>query len=60
MPFVNNWSSFVQIDTYIENDLMVSLEIYRGSSQDGNQTIKDDFDDVQHVVKIKKSLSLFI
>lgn len=39
---------------------MVSLEIYRGSSQDGNQTIKDDFDDVQHLVKIKKSLSLFI
>lgn len=50
----------MQIDTYLENDLMVSLDIYRGSSPDGNQTIKRDFDDVQHLVKIKMSLSFFI
>lgn len=50
----------MQIDTYIESDLRVSMEIYIGSSPDGNQTIKQDFDDVQHLVKIKKSLSLFI
>nr|XP_046242070.1 tetraspanin-9-like isoform X3 [Scatophagus argus] len=38
-----------EIDTYFEKDLMQSLEIYRESSQEGNKTIKDDFDAVQHL-----------
>ncbi|XP_022076306.1 leukocyte surface antigen CD53-like [Acanthochromis polyacanthus] len=37
-----------EIDTYFERDLMRSLEIYRDSSPEGNQTIKDDFDAVQY------------
>lgn len=40
----------MQVDTYMESDLMQSLKIYRDSSQDGNKTIKDDFDAVQHLV----------
>lgn len=42
--------SVVQIDTYFENDLMRSLEIYRQSSPESNKTIKEDFDAVQHLV----------
>lgn len=42
--------SLVQIDTYFERDLMRSLEIYRGSSPEGNKTIRADFDTVQHLV----------
>lgn len=37
-----------KVHTYLENDLMVSLRIYRDSSPEGNQTIKQDFDAVQH------------
>lgn len=40
----------LQIDTYFEKDLMQSLEIYRQSHPEGNKTIKDDFDAVQHLV----------
>lgn len=43
----------MQVNTYMESDLMVSLNIYRGSSPDGNQTIKQDFDAVQHLVKVE-------
>lgn len=50
----------MQVHTYMESDLMASLNIYRGSSPDGNQTIKQDFDAVQHLVKMKKSPLLFI
>uniref|UniRef100_A0A3Q3WA65 Tetraspanin n=1 Tax=Mola mola TaxID=94237 RepID=A0A3Q3WA65_MOLML len=39
-----------EIDTYMERDLMQSLEIYRESTQEGNKTIKDEFDAVQHLV----------
>ncbi|KAG7234953.1 hypothetical protein INR49_003473 [Caranx melampygus] len=38
-----------EIDTYFERDLMRSLEIYRGSSPEGNKTIRADFDAVQHL-----------
>ncbi|KAM8761226.1 leukocyte surface antigen CD53-like isoform 3-T4 [Acanthopagrus schlegelii] len=38
-----------EIDTYFEKDLMQSLEIYRQSRPEGNKTIKDDFDAVQHL-----------
>lgn len=44
----------MQVDTYMESDLMQSLKIYRDSSQDGNKTIKDDFDAVQHLVSNQK------
>lgn len=44
------WMSVVQIDTFFEEDLMRSLEIYRQSSPEGNETIRDDFDAVQHLV----------
>ncbi len=40
----------VQIDTFFEKDLMQSLEIYRQSSPEGNKTIKEEFDAVQHLV----------
>ncbi|XP_073323098.1 leukocyte surface antigen CD53-like [Pagrus major] len=40
-----------EIDTYFERDLMQSLEIYRQSSPEGNKTIKDDFDAVQHLFR---------
>lgn len=42
--------SLMQIDSYFEKDLMRSLEIYRHSSLEGNKTIRDDFDAVQHLV----------
>lgn len=42
--------SVLQIETYFEKDLMQSLEIYRQSRPGANQTIKDDFDAVQHLV----------
>lgn len=48
----------MQVHTYMESDLTVSLNIYRGSRPDGNQTIKNDFDDVQHLVKNKKIYTL--
>ncbi|TKS78060.1 CD53 Cell surface glycoprotein [Collichthys lucidus] len=38
-----------EIDSYFEKDLMQSLEIYRHSSLEGNKTIRDDFDAVQHL-----------
>lgn len=50
MCFEDNYPSVVQIDTYLEKDLMRSLEIYRESSHEGNKPIKDDFDAVQHLV----------
>ncbi|XP_061586116.1 leukocyte surface antigen CD53-like [Cololabis saira] len=40
-----------EIGTYFEEDLTLSLEIYRQSSPGGNHTIKDDFDTVQHLFK---------
>ncbi|KAM8748372.1 tetraspanin-4-like isoform 2-T3 [Acanthopagrus schlegelii] len=40
-----------EIDTYFEKDLMQSLEIYRQSRPEGNKTIKDDFDAVQHLFR---------
>ncbi|XP_068594848.1 leukocyte surface antigen CD53-like [Brachionichthys hirsutus] len=40
-----------QIDTYFEEDLMRSLEIYRQSSEEHNTTLKDEFDAVQHLFK---------
>nr|XP_033475191.1 uncharacterized protein LOC117252429 isoform X2 [Epinephelus lanceolatus] len=40
-----------EIDTYFENDLMRSLEIYRQSSPESNKTIKEDFDAVQHLFR---------
>ncbi|XP_010744050.1 leukocyte surface antigen CD53-like [Larimichthys crocea] len=40
-----------EIDSYFEKDLMRSLEIYRHSSLEGNKTIRDDFDAVQHLFK---------
>ncbi|XP_036954854.1 leukocyte surface antigen CD53-like isoform X1 [Acanthopagrus latus] len=40
-----------EIDTYFEKDLMQSLEIYRQSHPEGNKTIKDDFDAVQHLFR---------
>lgn len=40
-----------EIDTYFESDLRRSLEIYRDSSPEGNQTIKDDFDAVQYLFR---------
>lgn len=49
--------SLLQIDTYFEKDLMRSLEIYRGSSPEGNQTIRADFDAVQHLVNQLLTLS---
>ncbi|XP_069022245.1 leukocyte surface antigen CD53-like isoform X1 [Embiotoca jacksoni] len=39
-----------EIDTYFERDMMRSLEIYRQSSPESNQTLKNDFDAVQHLV----------
>lgn len=42
--------SAVQIDTFFENDMMRSLEIYRQSSPESNTTLKDDLDAVQHLV----------
>lgn len=39
------------IDTYFEEDLTRSLEIYKQSSPEGNKTIKDDFDAVQHLFR---------
>lgn len=50
MHIVGNYPSVVQIDMYLEKDLMQSLEIYRESSHEGNKTIKEDFDAVQHLV----------
>lgn len=44
----------------MESDLMQSLKIYRDSSQDGNKTIKDDFDAVQHLVSDQKVTLNFI
>lgn len=44
----------MQVDTYMESDLMQSLKIYRDSSEDGNKTIKNDFDAVQHLVNDQK------
>ncbi|XP_035514914.1 leukocyte surface antigen CD53-like [Morone saxatilis] len=38
-----------EIDTYFEKDLMQSLETYKQSSPEGNKTLKDDFDAVQHL-----------
>lgn len=49
----------MQVRTYLKGDLMASLEIYRGSSGDGNQTIKQDFDAVQFLVNDQKSHSEF-
>ncbi|XP_034548432.1 leukocyte surface antigen CD53-like isoform X2 [Notolabrus celidotus] len=46
-----NRCMLISIDTYFERDLMQSLEIYRQSSPEGNKTIKDDFDAVQHVFR---------
>lgn len=40
-----------KIDTYFEDDLRQSLEIYRQSSANENKDIRDDFDAVQHVFK---------
>ncbi|XP_034451740.1 leukocyte surface antigen CD53-like [Hippoglossus hippoglossus] len=40
-----------EIDSYFEKDLMQSLEIYRQSSPEGNKTIQEDFDAVQHLFR---------
>ncbi|XP_056142384.1 leukocyte surface antigen CD53-like [Lampris incognitus] len=40
-----------EIDTFFEKDLERSLEIYKHSPPNGNQTIKDDFDAVQYLFK---------
>ncbi|KAM9858482.1 leukocyte surface antigen CD53-like [Aulostomus maculatus] len=40
-----------KIETYFEKDLEQSLEIYRHSDPEGNRTIKDDFDAVQHLFR---------
>lgn len=56
MGIVDNYLSGVQIDTYMERDLMQSLEIYRESTQEGNKTIKDEFDAVQHLVNDQQTL----
>lgn len=46
-----------QIDKYFEKDLMKSLQIYRESNPGENVIIKDDFDDVQHIVSyIRRTL----
>ncbi|TKS78056.1 hypothetical protein D9C73_013118 [Collichthys lucidus] len=44
-----NRCMLITIDSYFEKDLMRSLEIYRHSSLEGNKTIRDDFDAVQHL-----------
>ncbi|KAG8011636.1 Leukocyte surface antigen CD53, partial [Nibea albiflora] len=44
----------MQIDSYFEKDLMRSLEIYRQSSPEGNKTIRNDFDAVQHLGCLQK------
>ncbi|KAM9392507.1 leukocyte surface antigen CD53-like [Pholidichthys leucotaenia] len=40
-----------EIDTYFERDLLQSLESYRTSGPGVNQTLKDEFDAVQHVFR---------
>ncbi|XP_034397735.1 leukocyte surface antigen CD53-like [Cyclopterus lumpus] len=40
-----------EIDTYFEDDLMRSLEIYRQLGPESNSTIRDDLDAVQHLFK---------
>ncbi|KAM7018850.1 leukocyte surface antigen CD53-like [Tautogolabrus adspersus] len=40
-----------EIDSFFEKELMQSLEIYRQSGPEGNKTIKDDFDAVQHLFR---------
>ncbi|XP_069557565.1 leukocyte surface antigen CD53-like isoform X2 [Brachyistius frenatus] len=40
-----------EIDTYFERDMMRSLEIYRQSSPESNQTLKNDFDAVQQLFR---------
>lgn len=49
---ITEFLSTVQIDTYFEKDLTQSLAVYRQSGPGENQTIKEDFDDVQHLVII--------
>uniref|UniRef100_UPI003AB0BA0E leukocyte surface antigen CD53-like n=1 Tax=Centroberyx gerrardi TaxID=166262 RepID=UPI003AB0BA0E len=40
-----------EINTFVEKDLMRSLETYKESSPDGNQTIRNDFDAVQYLFR---------
>uniref|UniRef100_A0A3Q2XMK6 Uncharacterized protein n=1 Tax=Hippocampus comes TaxID=109280 RepID=A0A3Q2XMK6_HIPCM len=49
---ITEFLSTVQIDTYFEKDLTQSLAVYRQSGPGENQTIKEDFDAVQHLVII--------
>lgn len=44
------WVIVLQVDTYMENDLKQSLEIYRLSSEENNRNLKDQFDAVQNLV----------
>ncbi|KAM6965352.1 leukocyte surface antigen CD53-like, partial [Aplochiton taeniatus] len=38
-----------EIDTFFERDMTRSLEVYKHSTEEGNLTIKKDFDYIQHV-----------
>lgn len=44
------WVIVLQVDTYMENDLKQSLEIYRLSSEEDNRNLKDQLDAVQNLV----------
>lgn len=44
------WVIVLQVDTYMENDLKKSLEIYRLSSEEDNRNLKDQLDAVQNLV----------
>ncbi|CDQ71007.1 unnamed protein product [Oncorhynchus mykiss] len=40
-----------EIDNFFEKDMMRSLETYKNSTSEGNLTIKEDFDVVQHIFR---------
>lgn len=44
------WVIVLQVDTYMENDLKQSLEIYKLSSEEDNRSLKDQLDAVQNLV----------
>ncbi|CAB1320034.1 unnamed protein product [Coregonus sp. 'balchen'] len=46
-----NRCMLITIDTFFEKDLMRSLETYKNSTSEGNLTIKEDFDVVQHIFR---------